>query len=224
MNRNRAGVILAALLLAGFPSAAYAHTGQAGMGFLSGLLHPVFGLDHFLAMLSVGIVSAQLGGKRVFTIPATFVLAMIVGAVIGVHGTQWPLSEAGIAVSVVVLGIAIATVTDHVKSWPVMLAVALFGSLHGHAHGLELPRSADPVYYAAGFVTSTAAIHHARDVREPAAPHGIGNGGDGVDDPAGRAVCRIRHEIRLHRRRRRHGGRGCRGSAQSGTGRASPAA
>ena len=159
MNRNRAGLILAASMLAGFPAAAYAHTGQAGVGFVSGLLHPVFGLDHFLAMLSVGIVSAQLGGKRVFTVPATFVLAMIVGAVIGVHGTQWPLSEAGIAVSVVVLGIAIATVTDHVRSWPVMLVVAFFGSLHGHAHGLELPRSVDPVYYAAGFVTSTAAIH-----------------------------------------------------------------
>jgi urease accessory protein len=159
MNRNRAGVILAVLMLACFPSAAYAHTGQAGVGFLSGLLHPVFGLDHFLAMLSVGIVSAQLGGRRIFTVPATFVLAMIVGAVAGLRGSQWPLSEAGIAISVVVLGIAIATVTENVRSWPVMLVVALFGSLHGHAHGLELPRSVDPVYYAAGFLTSTTAIH-----------------------------------------------------------------
>jgi urease accessory protein len=65
----------------------------------------------------------------------------------------------GIALSVVTLGIAIATVTRSVSSWPVMLVVALFGSLHGHAHGLELPKSVDPIYYGAGFVTSTATIH-----------------------------------------------------------------
>jgi urease accessory protein len=149
-----------ALLMLCIPSALYAHVGrEAGQGFVSGLLHPVFGLDHFLAMLSVGIVSAQLGGRRIFTIPATFVLSMIVGAVIGVRGYQWPLSEVGIALSVVVLGIGIATVKENGKGWPVMLVVALFGSLHGHAHGLELPKAADPVYYAAGFVTSTTAIH-----------------------------------------------------------------
>jgi urease accessory protein len=159
MNRNWAGAKLAVLLLIVWPSVAYAHTGQASVGFISGLLHPVFGLDHFLAMLSVGIVSAQLGGRRVLTVPATFVLSMIVGAVAGVHGQEWPFSEAGIALSVIVLGVAIATVKESVSSWPVMLVVAFFGSLHGHAHGLELPRSVDPIYYAAGFLTSTASIH-----------------------------------------------------------------
>jgi len=160
MNRNLVGATLAALILLCFPSVVYAHVGrEAGAGFVAGLLHPVFGLDHFLAMLSVGIVSAQLGGIRIWTVPATFVLSMIGGAVAGVYGYQWPLSEAGIAISVVVLGIAIAIVREHGAGWPVMIAVVLFGSLHGHAHGLELPRAADPVYYAAGFVTSTTAIH-----------------------------------------------------------------
>jgi len=148
------------LLLLGFPAAAFAHVGnEAGAGFVAGLMHPVFGLDHFLAMLSVGIVSAQLGGKRILTIPALFVLSMIGGAVFGVRGYQWPLSEAGIALSVIVLGTAIAVVKQNGSGWPVMAVVVLFGSLHGHAHGLELPRAADPVYYAAGFVMSTAAIH-----------------------------------------------------------------
>jgi urease accessory protein len=158
-DRRPIGLALAALAL-GFPAAAYAHvTAEAGQGFMSGLLHPVFGLDHFLAMLSVGIVSAQLGGRRIYTVPATFVLSMIVGATIGVYGYRWPLSEAGIATSVVVLGTAIATVRQSARSWPVMAVVAFFGSLHGHAHGLEMPRAADPVYYAAGFLFSTAAIH-----------------------------------------------------------------
>jgi urease accessory protein len=145
---NWVGVSLVALML---PSTAYAHpAGQSAAGFMSGLLHPVFGLDHFLAMLSVGIVSAQLGGRRILTVPAMFVASMIVGAVFGVKGYQWPLSEAGIA---------LATVTETVGSWPVLPVVALFGSLHGHAHGLELPKSADPIYYAAGFLTSTVTIH-----------------------------------------------------------------
>ena len=160
MNRNLAGAALAFLLLLCFPSAVYAHVGrEAGAGFVAGLLHPVFGLDHFLAMLSVGIVSAQLGGRRIFTVPATFVLSMIGGAVAGVRGYEWPFSEAGIALSVVVLGVAIAIVRENGNGWPVMAVVVLFGSLHGHAHGLELPKSADPVYYAAGFVTSTTIIH-----------------------------------------------------------------
>lgn len=156
---RRDACLLAAGALLALPSPAAAHAADSTAGFMSGLLHPVFGLDHFLAMLSVGIVSAQLGGRRVYTVPTMFVLSMIAGAVVGVQGRQWPLSEAGIALSVVVLGIAISTVTATVTSWPVMPVVAFFGTLHGHAHGLELPASADPIYYAAGFLTSTASIH-----------------------------------------------------------------
>ena len=160
MNRYLAGPTLAALVLLCFPETAYGHDDfKAGAGFLEGLLHPVLGLDHFLAMLSVGIVSAQLGGRKIWTIPSMFVLAMICGAVTGVYGQAWPFTEEGIAISVVVLGVAIATVRENGRGWLVMAAVAFFGSLHGHAHGLELPRSADPIYYAAGFVMSTAAIH-----------------------------------------------------------------
>ncbi len=161
MNRNLAGFALAVWMLFCFPSLVYGHVGAEteGAGFVAGLLHPVAGLDHFLAMLGVGIVSAQLGGRRIFTIPALFVLSMIGGAVFGVYGYNWPFTEAGIAISVVVLGSAIATVRENGAGWPVMAVVVLFGSLHGHAHGVELPQAADPVYYAAGFVTSTAAIH-----------------------------------------------------------------
>lgn len=159
-NRRLAGLALAVLLLLCFPSVAHAHDEtKAAAGFLDGLLHPVLGLDHFLAMLSVGIVSAQLGGRKIYTIPALFVSAMIVGAIAGIYGRPWPFTEWGIALSVVVLGAAIATVRENSRGWMVMAVVALFGSLHGHAHGLELPRSADPIYYAAGFVASTSAIH-----------------------------------------------------------------
>ena len=157
MSRHRAAA-LAALLLAATPDAAFAHTG-AVEGFLSGLLHPVLGLDHLLAMLSVGIVSAQLGGRHVWSIPAVFVVAMVAGAIPGIAGSRWDFAEAGIALSVIVLGICITTARASGTAWPILLAAAVFGSLHGHAHGLELPNSADPVYYGAGFLTSTSVIH-----------------------------------------------------------------
>jgi urease accessory protein len=158
MNRS-VTVALVALLVLALPSIAHAHPAQSAEGFMSGLLHPVFGLDHFLAMLSVGIVSAQLGGQRIWTVPGMFVLSMVVGAIFGLRGDVWRFSEAGIACSMIVLGIAIATVTERVRSWPVLIVVGFFGCLHGHAHGLELPKAADPIYYAAGFLTSTICIH-----------------------------------------------------------------
>jgi urease accessory protein len=123
------------------------------------LLHPVFGIDHFLAMLSVGIVSAQLGGRCVLTIPAAFVVAMIAGASTGVEGYDLPFVEAGIASSVIVLSLAIALSKDSRYIYPVFLFVAFFGFLHGYAHGKEMPHASDPVYYAGGFIISTVAIH-----------------------------------------------------------------
>ena len=150
----------AILLVAGLPLSAYAHPmGLAADGFKSGFFHPVFGLDHFLAMLSVGIVSAQLGRERIWTVPGMFVGSMIVGAIFGIKGYVWHFSELGIACSTIVLGVAIATVTERVHSWPVLFVVAMFGNLHGHAHGIELPKAADPIYYGAGFLTSTITIH-----------------------------------------------------------------
>jgi urease accessory protein len=152
----RAAALIALAMVPGWASA---HSAEAIAGFLSGFLHPVFGLDHFLAMLSVGVVSAQLGGARIFVVPATFVSAMIAGGVVGLQGTQWPLTEAGIALSVVVLGLAVVIAREGAQAGIVMVITFFFGCLHGHAHGIEIPRAADPVFYAGGFVLSTSAIH-----------------------------------------------------------------
>ena len=143
------------------PSLAHAAAGHghdAGGGFVSGLSHPVLGLDHLLAMISVGIVSAQMGGKAVWTVPAAFVGVMLAGGVMGMNGVPFFSVELGIALSVLVLGVAIAA--D--KKLPVvlaMLAVGFFALFHGHAHGTEMPEVAQPALYAAGFVAGTAFIH-----------------------------------------------------------------
>lgn len=113
-----------------FSAHAYAHEGVSAGGFVSGLSHPVLGFDHFLAMLSVGILSAQLGGRAIWSVPLTFV--MVVGGWMGMRYIDLPYVEPGIA---------------------------LFALFHGHAHGSEMPYIADPILYSVGFVVGTAGIH-----------------------------------------------------------------
>lgn len=146
---------MAALL----PALCSAHVEDSASGFVSGLLHPVFGIDHFLAMLSVGIVSAQLGSKAIWRVPAAFVLMMIGGATLGLLKYEIPHLEYGIAFSVVLLSLAIVLIDGSRFAYPIMACVGFFGFLHGYAHGLEMPKAADPVFYGGGFVISTVAIH-----------------------------------------------------------------
>ena len=148
-----------------FPALVYAHTVEGGSGFMAGLAHPVYGLDHLLAMLSVGILSTQIGGRAIWSVPATFVVIMLVGGwfgmghvLPGVADRLASLMEPSIVLSVILLGMVIA----FGRKMPVaaaMLFVAYFGFFHGLAHGIEIPAIADPIYYAAGFVISTLLIH-----------------------------------------------------------------
>lgn len=149
------------LILASFAASynAYAHDeGEGGVGFITGLLHPALGFDHFLAMLSVGILSAQIGGRGLWVVPLTFVSVMLVGGALGMKGVSLPLVESGIALSVIALGVALAADKHMATIWA-MLFVGFFASFHGHAHGTEMPLIADPIFYALGFITGTAIIH-----------------------------------------------------------------
>ena len=150
-------VLAAAGMVALVPSISYAH-GGAGGGFTAGLTHPVLGFDHLLAMLSVGILSAQMGGQAIWRVPLTFVLVMLGGGILGINGVPIISVELGIAFSVLALGVAIALE----KKLPPLLAmvfVGIFAIFHGHAHGTEMPSLSKPVFYACGFVLGTAGIH-----------------------------------------------------------------
>lgn len=146
--------------LAMLPGLAMAHEANSLQfgSFLAGLTHPVLGPDHFLAMVSVGLLSAQIGGRAIWTVPATFVGVMACGGILGLVGIGLSAIEVGIAMSVLLLGIAIAA--D--RRLPVLLAMAavgVFAVFHGYAHGAEMPVVAEPVRYAAGFLLGTAALH-----------------------------------------------------------------
>jgi urease accessory protein len=152
--------IVFSVLAASLPQIAIAHEGASLPygSYLAGLTHPVLGLDHFLAMVSVGIVSAQIGGRAIWTVPGTFVLIMAVGGVLGFIDVGLTAIEVGIAFSVLVLGCTIAA--D--KKVPVvfaMCAVGVFAIFHGYAHGAEMPEVANAFTYVAGFMTGTVLLH-----------------------------------------------------------------
>jgi urease accessory protein len=141
------------------PAAAMAHTGVAAAGgFAHGFWHPITGLDHVLAMLLVGVLAWQLGGRALWLVPATFVVVMAAGGALGVAGVAVPLVEIGIALSVVVLGAAVALALRA----PVAVAMGiagLFAVFHGHAHGAEMPGDASGLAYGVGFMVATALLH-----------------------------------------------------------------
>ncbi|AZZ46814.1 protein hupE [Pseudomonadaceae bacterium SI-3] len=156
MNLNRKLVVASALLLS--PALAFAHPGHDHAGVMSGIAHPIFGFDHLLAMLAVGLWAAQQQGSARWALPLTFVATMLFGGLFGFTGMHLPLMETGIAGSVLALGLLVALAVRP----PLAVAAgltALFALSHGVAHGLELPALSSPWGYAAGFVAATAALH-----------------------------------------------------------------
>lgn len=158
MNRLYSFVPVVLLILL-VPVAAFAHTGiGAHWGFVDGLVHPFRGLDHLLAMTAVGFWAAHLGGRARWQVPAAFVAVMAASGSLAMTGFTIPHMEAGIAVSVLALGVFIALRRRFAV--PVAMAlVGLFAAFHGFSHGAEIPHIDSPVAYAAGFVLSTVVLH-----------------------------------------------------------------
>lgn len=158
MTTMRATGPLAMLLtLASAP--AFAHTGAGPVdGFLHGLMHPLTGLDHVLAMVAVGLWAGLVGGKARIAYPAAFVVTMALAGAWGMSGGALPGVEIGIAFSVIILGAAVA-----LKASPPLaagtLACGILAIFHGFAHGAELPENASGLAYAMGFMLATAALH-----------------------------------------------------------------
>ena len=141
----------------------YAHTFTGMNGFYDGLSHPVLGLDHFLAMVCVGVVSSQIGGRAIWTVPSLFVLFMIIGGAAGLFIeilaiTMSNIIEWGIIFSVIFLGLSVA-IEKKLPTIIIMIAVIFFGSFHGLAHGIEMPWAANPILFALGFSSGTAVLH-----------------------------------------------------------------
>ena len=150
-------LLLAVLFLQAAHLEAHVQQGQAA-GFLTGLRHPVSGLDHVLAMIAVGLWGAQLGAPAVWLLPVTFPMVMAFGGFLGLVGIPVPGVEVGIAASAILLGLVVAR-----EARPPLVAAAVlvgfFAIFHGHAHGTELPAGQSGLMYSIGFVVATGCLH-----------------------------------------------------------------
>ncbi len=141
------------------PTIVHAHTGQGeASGFMHGFTHPIGGLDHILAMVAVGIWAAQIGGQALWVVPLSFVGAMALGGIAGIAGLPMPLVEPGIVLSVLILGVLIATTAKFPLSVSAIV-VGLLALFHGYAHGAEMPDNTSGLLYGIGFVLATALLH-----------------------------------------------------------------
>jgi urease accessory protein len=139
-------------------TAASAHAGHdAGSGFTSGLLHPMLGLDHLLAMAAIGFWSVRQSATLKNSTPLFLIGGMILGAGIGFSGMPIPGVETGIALTVMLAGVLIATLARLPTAVGGSL-VAAFMMFHGYAHAAEMPLGAHFAAYTAGFAATTVAI------------------------------------------------------------------
>jgi urease accessory protein len=161
--KARLAVPLAALptALALLPQAALAHPGHGvATGAEAGFLHPLMGADHILAMVAVGLLAALRGGRALWALPLAFLALMSAGAGLGMAGIALPYAETGIALSIVVFGLA-AIVGLRAPVALLAALVGVFAVFHGYAHGAETPETASGLSFGLGFLAATALLHAA---------------------------------------------------------------
>lgn len=147
-----------ALLMA---STALAHPGLLphthGGSFFAGLMHPLTGMDHLLAMLAIGLWSARQAPTLRRWMPLVIALGMICGAGLAWAGVPLLGVEFGIASSVLLAGVLVATLVKLPTAVGGVLVFA-FILMHGHAHGSELAPGASAALFALGFLIASVAI------------------------------------------------------------------
>jgi urease accessory protein len=145
------------LILFSLPAAA--HPGSALPGdFLSGLIHPLLGLDHLVAMIALGFWAGILGGKALWQLPLVFLSAMAFGAVLAKMNFNLPGGEVLILASALLIS-AFALLRLNLPNVLALALSFLFAVAHGHAHMVELPAETSPWSFGGGFLAATAILH-----------------------------------------------------------------
>jgi len=158
MNRMTKLLMTVGLMLTATVAAAHPGDGvHTHSGFLSGLLHPMMGIDHLLAMAAIGFWSIRQNTTMKNGAPLFVVGGMVLGAAIAWGGVSLTGVETGIAMSVLLAGVLIATMAKLPTAIGGTL-VALFMVTHGYAHGAEMTAGASLLSYMSGFVIATLAI------------------------------------------------------------------
>lgn len=133
---------LTTLILLLCAGSAWAHPGHGDTSFANGLIHPLLGLDHWLAMLGLGLWSCAAAIPRKAL--ATVCVALAAGAFAPL---ALPAVEPLLAASVLVAGLMGLGASRLPAGLGLVLAGA-FSLVHGHAHGQE----------TAGFAAAAGAL------------------------------------------------------------------
>lgn len=153
-------ISLTAAFFAAAAAPAFAHLNPEEHGsFMAGVSHPLFGADHILAMVAVGLWASQIGGRALLAVPAAFVGTMALGFALAVAGVGLPFVEPAILASVIGLGLLVAAAV-RLPIAASAAVVGVFALFHGHAHGGELG-TAGALQFGLGFMVATAALHAA---------------------------------------------------------------
>jgi urease accessory protein len=139
MNRQFGRLSLSLIVLALGNAPAFAHhlTGghtpaTFGEGVLSGLGHPVIGLDHLAAVVAVGCLAAA--HRAAYTLAVAFVLAMVAGVALHLQDATVPGAEILVARSVIALG-SLMLRHREMRAGSALVLFAMVGVIHGYALG-----------------------------------------------------------------------------------------
>jgi urease accessory protein len=158
---KRISFAAAALIASSLP--AFAHiTGEAHHSFSAGFTHPIFGADHVLAMVAVGLWASQISTHNnqqtaLWTVPLAFVAFMAGGFMMAAFGINLPFVEPAILASVIALGLLVA-IAARMPTAAASAIVASFALFHGYAHGTEM-HGANAIQFGIGFIAATMMLH-----------------------------------------------------------------
>jgi len=156
-SRTMMALSLAVLAVFAASESAFAHPGHAHNSVATGFAHPIFGLDHLLAMVTVGLLASRMKGRQMWTLPTAFVALMAMGGLLGMIGGATHAFECGVSLSVIAFGLLVAT-SKNVSPVAAGLIVATFALCHGHAHVAEMGDSSAWGYFPAMLI-ATAVLH-----------------------------------------------------------------
>ncbi|MGB7341239.1 MAG: HupE/UreJ family protein [Phototrophicaceae bacterium] len=138
-----------------------AHVLPGNAGIIEGFLQPVINFEQLLAVVMIGLLSAQIGKRAIWTIPLTFAVMMTLGGLVGFAiGPVPPIIAYGTALSLIVFGIVLV-IQQEIPEAIILIIIGIFAIFHGYAHGEAFPPEQTIVFFIAyigGIIISTAGL------------------------------------------------------------------
>jgi len=157
MTGANIAIMLLGLFLACDRSGLTDTPGRQATGLLSGVRGSIAGLDHVLAILAVGLWSAEFGSPALWLLPITFLLVTTCWAVIPLRRVTLPSRESCSAFSVIALGTAMS-LQSKPNLWALAVMLAAFAVAHDHAPASDVATGTSTFLYNPGFLVATSLL------------------------------------------------------------------